>query len=201
MAFTHTAGPPQIDAPQAWCDQSRNIVDDGTPTASATKSIPADESAYLNETIRADRSTGRVRLIGTQDQDDDADVRVRIPAGTGTVKRTTEPEFSGVGNGTITQPTAGAATTLGVYTFTLKHLGTDSKAATLPLWGATLEAVISGAGGNSITITIDPANPGGSLGAIERTDSGKTVPEDIAAGTTELVGQRWNLIDDLDNGR
>ena len=203
MPFSHTAGPPQIDAPQAWCDQSRNVLAGQTPVASATKTVPANQSAALTQVIRANRSTGQVRLIGTQDQADDADVRVRISAATGSNKRSTTPVLAGVGNGTMTEPTAGAATVLGAYTFTLRSLGTDSKAATLQLWGARIQAKNTGAGGNSITITVDPTNAGAgaTLPGITRTDSGITVPEDIPEGTTELVGQRWNMIGDIDNGR
>ena len=174
--------------PQAILYNENNLIRTATLTATAPKA----SSNTVKPLITNRSGSGRVVLSGAYTGNDDAQIDVRIATG-GSTPRVSDPLYSGAGNGRVTDLVVDAATAAQTFTLTLINLGTDSEYSDLPFFHGVLKARTIGASGNNITVTVDPANTGGSIGAITKTATAFSVLTDIPSGLKRLVvDQRQN---------
>jgi len=158
-----------------------NLFGNATLTAGAVR--PANAIRRLTSAVRA--GTGRVALSGPYTGAAAARIDVEILDG-GTTPTVSEPVHTGAGTGTLDDLTALAGATAQEYTITLIDTGDTTAAARTELEGYTLTAQATGAGGNAIALTVDPAG-------LTYTATNYSLLEDLDEGTTETVGPQWDF--------
>lgn len=174
--------------PQAILYNENNLIRTATIAATAPKA----SSNTVKPLITSRSGSGRVVLSGAYTGNDDAQIDIKIATG-GSTPRVSDPLYSGAGNGRVTDLAVDAATAAQTFTLTLINLGTDSEYADLPFFHGVLKARAIGASGNNITVTVDAANTGGTIGAITKTATAFSVLADIPSGLKRLiVDQRQN---------
>lgn len=147
------------------------------PSVNTVKPIPTSRNG-----------SGKVKLLSNPGYTgtDDAQIDVRISTG-GSTPRVSSPIYTGAGNGTMTDLAVDSAINEQTITCTLTSLGTDSEYADAPFFHGVLKARTIGASGNNITVSVDAANTGGSIGAITKTATAFSVLADIPSGLQRLV--------------
>jgi hypothetical protein len=154
-----------------------------TAALTATNALASD-AIYRTDTA-AKAGGGQVVVSGPYTGAADTDIDIEIASLAGSTPQVSDPAFSGVGNGTLTD-LAVAGLAAQTITITLEDLGTETRKAYAPFQGVTLRAKAAGAGGNAITISIDQS--GLSLAATDF-----ATQEDVQAGTNEYEGTHWDI--------
>ncbi len=133
----------------------------------------------------AKAGSGVVTLSGPYTGQHDTVIEIEIIDGSGDSSQVSQPVFTGVGNGTISNV---SVTALAAQDFavTAQDLGTQTLKAIAPFQGATLRALQAGQQGNLIAITVDPS-------AIVRTPIDRALQADITAGTNTYTGTEWDF--------
>lgn len=166
-----------------YLTNDRNIVRDADLTAT---NIVASNVVYRTDDD-AKQGGGQVTLTGDYDGAEDTTIDIKIvdTTITGTPK-ISAPEFSGIGNGTLTDATADSSMVAQRFTITLEDLGTATLKAYAPFQGVTLRAKAAGTSGNDIAISIDNS-------ALTLTPTPFATQHDATSGTTEFTGDEWNF--------
>ena len=99
---------------------------------------PAEHAAFPEPLER--EGLGDIEISGAYTGAEDATLEIEITSDTaGSDRRTTAPEFTGVGNGSLEGMTASGAAAQS-YTVSLIDTGTDTEAAEFPIEGVKLVA-------------------------------------------------------------
>lgn len=156
-----------------------NILNTATLTMTAT--LPSSAIERVDEDAKA--GGGDVRVIGPYTGDADALIEIKIDdeviEGPPSVS---QPQFTGVGNASITTPTAAEGMVAETFVLTVENLGTETRFAEAEFQGATLRATVSGPFSGRIEITPD----------LVLTDTEYSVRETIAQDAEILDGQHFN---------
>lgn len=129
--------------------------------------------------------SGIVSLTGPYTGQHDSTFDIEILDGTGDSSQVSQPVFTGVGNGTMSDI---SATGLDAQQFTiqLSDLGIPTQRAYVAFEGSGLFAKTAGEDGNNIFVTIDHS-------ALTYTATSFALQADIQSGTNEYIGDQWNF--------
>jgi len=145
---------------------------------------PAEHAAFP-EPLERD-GLGDVEISGAYTGAEDATLEIEVTSDTaGSDRRTTEPEFVGVGNGSLEGLTASGAAAQS-YTVSLIDTGTDTEAAEFPIEGVKLVAATAGVVGNLLELQVD-------AGALTYTSTGATTVDSADAGSDTFASDAWSL--------
>ncbi len=128
-----------------------NLIPAATLTASEVAVANAVRTMDVTRT-----GNGRIRLTGDYAGHETSDIDILIASGGATLRAST-PTFAGVGNGTLTVDAVGGGAQAETWSLTLVDLGTDTTHASLTVDTLTLRAVVAGAAGNAVRLTVTPA--------------------------------------------
>lgn len=159
-----------------------NRLADATITADDVQ--PAEHAAFPEALER--NGFGDVQITGAFTGAEDAALEIEVTSDTaGDDRRTTEPEFTGVGNGTLEGLSATTAASQ-AYTVSLIDTGTDTVPAEFPIEGVKLVAATSGITGNLLALQVNAS-------AITYTPTGATTVEEASAGSDSFSSDAWSL--------
>lgn len=152
-----------------------------TAALSMTNVVPSTAIVREDETPKA--GGGDVRIVGPYTGAADCVIDVEIvdeeidgaPA-------VSAPKFAGVGNGVMTDVSAGAGMQAETYTFRLESLGTQTRFAECPFQGATLRAKVAGPSEITISVTSN----------LVLTDTEFALRDALAQDAEWLQGDQWN---------
>lgn len=134
---------------QAFLSQKDNLAASATLTPSSVK--PIANAVML--VLRNWSGRGRTVISGTYTGQNEQTIELKTVDTVATDNpMVSEPEFIGVGNGTLTGATVSAAQTI---TVTLSSLGEQLKAAGLNMGAVVFKSRALGVSGNSITLTVN----------------------------------------------
>jgi hypothetical protein len=139
---------------------------------------------YRTDTA-AKQGGGTVNVSGPYAGAHDTAIDVEILDTSGDSSQVSEPVFSGIGNGTMTDVAASGLDPQDI-TVTLVNLGTPTLIAHAQFQGTNLIALAGGEDGNSVIITVDD-------NSIVREDSNFSLLHDISAGTNQFTGAEWDF--------
>jgi hypothetical protein len=159
----------------------RNLVRAGVLSA---LNVNPSTAIYRTDTA-AKQGGGAVTVTGPYTGAHDTTLDVEILDATGDSSQVSEPVFSGVGNGTMTDAAVTALDPQDIVV-TLVDLGTPTLAAQAPFQGVTLVAKDTGPSGNSILVSVDASG-------IVRGDPFASLQHSISAGTNQFTGSEWNF--------
>lgn len=152
-----------------------------TAALSMTNAVPS--TAIVREDEEPKAGGGDVRVVGPYTGGADAVVDVEVVDeiidGPPSVSA---PKFAGVGNGTMTDVSAGAGMVAETYTFRLESLGTQTRFAECPFQGATLRAKVAGPSAITIAVTAN----------LTLTDTDFALRDALAQDAEWLQGDQWN---------
>jgi hypothetical protein len=159
----------------------RNLLSDAVVSALNVVS----SSAIYRTDDDPKTGSGVVSLTGPYTGQHDSTFDVEILDGTGDSSQVSQPVFTGVGNGTMSDV---SVTGLDAQVFTIRLVdpGTQTLTATAVFQGVTLKAAASGDDGNDLSISVDTS-------AIVRTPKGAALLEDLRAGTNAYTGSQWDF--------
>jgi hypothetical protein len=129
---------------------------------------------------------GAASLTGPYTGAEAALIEVEITSATGASAVTTTPVFTGAGNGTLTGLTVAGAPPAQGFALTLKSLGTTTAYAGYDFGPAQIRAQTIGAGGNSITLTVDTS-------ALTQTAIDVALLSDWQSGAASQSGDQWDF--------
>lgn len=157
-----------------------NILLTAALTASA---VQPSQAIFPLLTERAGR--GQVRLTGAYTGTADRLYEIEIGSD-GSSSRVSQPVFAGVGNGRLEALSVAPGNEPQTYTVRLDDLGTDTRAASLIVGTFELEALLAGAAGNGLALTVDESalTTGAAIGA---------TTAEWAAGAESQSGVQWNF--------
>ena len=90
------------------------------------------------------------------------------------------------GDGSIESVSVDPGATAETITITLNNLGTDERAASVDIYNRTIQAQITGAGGNTLSIAVDESG-------LVFTPSTYTLLKSLSAGSERMTGIEYNL--------
>lgn len=152
---------------------------------SATNIQPSNVILRTDEAEKA--GGGDVTLTGDYVGQVDVVVDVEIVDNSITgAPSTSEPLFSGIGNGTLTDLAADATVDVQTITIALVNLGTSTLPAQAPFQGTVIEARASGPDGNNITVAI-------SRTGLVSTATVYSLPHDLQTGADGNTGDEWDF--------
>ena len=151
---------------------------------SATNTVASRDYARTDTVAKA--GGGVVSLSGAYTGSADITLDVEIFDDGGTTRRVSAPEFSGVGNGVMSDLTAAGTVDAQTFVVTLEDLGTETRFARLPFQSATLVAVASGDAGNDLSLSVDSTGM-----TVTATDFAVQVA--MSSGSNDFVGDEWNF--------
>lgn len=148
--------------------------------------IVASNSVYRTDEEAKDGG-GQVSLSGSYTGTFDATFDIEIVSDTidGTPS-ISQPTFTGVGNGVISDISATPGLNAQTITVTLEDLGTQTKSAYAPFQNVTLIAKDSGPDGNNITIAVDASG-------LVKTATSYSLQDDLREGNNQYTGDQWNF--------
>jgi hypothetical protein len=159
-----------------------NRLADATITADDVQ--PAEHAAFPEAIER--NGFGDVQITGAFTGAEDAALEIEVTSDTaGDDRRTTEPEFTGVGNGTLEGVSATTAASQ-TYTVSLIDTGTDTVPAEFPIEGVKLQAATTGIAGNLLELQVDASG-------ISYTPTGETTVEAASANADTFDSDAWEL--------
>lgn len=145
---------------------------------------PAEHAAFPEPLER--EGLGDIEISGAYTGAEDATLEIEITSDTaGSDRRTTAPEFTGVGNGSLEGLTASGAAAQS-YTLSLIDTGTDTEAAEFPIEGVKLVAATAGVVGNLLEVQVDAS-------ALTYTPTGATTVDSADAGSDTFASDAWSL--------
>lgn len=157
------------------------VVDAGI---TADDVAPAAHAAFPEPLER--EGLGDIEISGAYTGAEDATLEIEITSDTaGSDRRTTAPEFTGVGNGSLEGMTASGAAAQS-YTVSLIDTGTDTEAAEFPIEGVKLVAATAGVVGNLLELQVDAS-------ALTYTATGATTVDSADAGSDTFASDAWSL--------
>lgn len=157
------------------------VVDAGI---TADDVAPAEHAAFPEPLER--EGLGDIEISGAYTGAEDATLEIEITSDTaGSDRRTTAPEFTGVGNGSLEGLTASGAAAQS-YTVSLIDTGTDTEAAEFPIEGVKLVAATAGIVGNLLELQVDAS-------ALTYTPTGATTVDSADAGSDTFASDAWSL--------
>lgn len=151
---------------------------------SATNTVASRDYVRTDTTAKA--GGGVVSLSGDYTGTSDIVLDVEIVDDGGTTRRVSAPEFSGVGNGVMSDLSAAGTVDAQTFVVTLEDLGTETRFARLPFQSATLVSVVSGNAGNDLSLSVDSTG-------LTTTATDFAVQVAMAAGSNDFVGDEWNF--------
>ncbi|MCC6506817.1 MAG: hypothetical protein IT475_15415, partial [Aquimonas sp.] len=151
---------------------------------SATNTVASRDYVRTDTTAKA--GGGVVALSGDYTGTSDIVLDVEIVDDGGTTRRVSAPEFSGVGNGVMSDLSAAGTVDAQTFVVTLEDLGTETRFARLPFQSATLVAVVSGDAGNDLSLSVDSTG-------LTTTATDFAVQVAMSAGSNDFVGDEWNF--------
>jgi len=151
---------------------------------SATNTVASRDYVRTDTTAKA--GGGVVSLSGDYTGTSDIVLDVEIVDDGGTTRRVSAPEFSGVGNGVMSDLSAAGTVDAQTFVVTLEDLGTETRFARLPFQSATLVAVVSGDAGNDISLSVDSTS-------LTTTATDFAVQVAMSAGSNDFIGDEWNF--------
>jgi hypothetical protein len=148
--------------------------------------IVASQSVFRTDTA-AKLGNGIVELDGSYTGQHNSLFEIEIVDATGDSSQVSEPVFTGIGNGAMTNVSATGldAQTIGV---SLVDLGTPTTFASAPFQGVLLQALTSGFDGNLIAISVDDNDLVRTL-----SDTYSVPVSGLSASTNEYVGSQYDF--------
>lgn len=166
-----------------YLGNNTNLLREADLTATNT----APSSAIERTDTAPKLGRGVVSITGPFTGAADKTIDVEILGSEGDTARVSEPVFTGVGNGTMTDVTADVALPAQTVTASLESLGSLTADATAQFQGQQLDAIEVGDDGNLITLVVDRTN-------VVRAESVYSIPAGgISTGTNEYLGDQWNF--------
>lgn len=155
-----------------------------TGALTMTNPVP---SGVFRAISQARRGTGRVSLSGafTGAVDSVFDVEI-TSADAGSNAQVSVPQFTGIGNGTMTALTVAGTTDAQTFTVRLVDAGTPTAFAQVQIGPVLLRAKASGAAGNGIALTIDHS-------ALVSTATAFSTRDELTAETIDVAGEQWDF--------
>lgn len=144
-------------------------------------------SQVVDLTSVSKSGSGRVTLTGSYTGGADATFDLQItaddPAGNAQV---TEPRFTGVGNGAMTDVVVDGGVDAQLFTVALQSTGVTTARAQVQFGPVVLRALASGSAGNGIVLTISHA-------ALTATATPYATRDILSGNTIDIAGEQWNF--------